>query len=294
MSNKKSETPVEEISTAFLRDEKVTIKYINRESADIKDPKHVAYGGLFQTAEIAIPAPTMDNQKMKNLLTNEEKAGLEHILKGMNLSIYGDFWKKTAHDEGILPIFLGKDELTLDLSDPYDYIKYKVLFISPIVANSLNEVRNKATYRFVMTSEGEETAREKDKVGYKVMAFEAYVAHKNNKEVLRYILRNLGKYTSKNQKLDFLQVETSKLIEKNPSLFVTVAADKQIKIKVLMEECVENGIVVRKDEKYYDIDGQPLSDGQTPTIDVAAGYLSSPLGQEMRLALEAKLKNSRD
>jgi len=294
MSNKKSETPVEEISTAFLRDEKVTIKYINRESADIKDPKHVAYGGLFQTAEIAIPAPTMDNQKMKNLLTNEEKAGLEHILKGMNLSIYGDFWKKTAHDEGILPIFLGKDELTLDLSDPYDYIKYKVLFISPIVANSLNEVRNKATYRFVMTSEGEETAREKDKVGYKVMAFEAYVAHKNNKEILRYILRNLGKYTSKNQKLDFLQVETSKLIEKNPSLFVTVAADKQIKIKVLMEECVENGIVVRKDEKYYDIDGQPLSDGQTPTIDVAAGYLSSPLGQEMRLALEAKLKNSRD
>lgn len=290
----KAEAPVVEISTAFLRDEKVTIKYINRESADIKDPKHVAYGGLFQTAEIAVPAPTMDNQKMKNLLTNEEKAGLEHILKGMNLSIYGDFWKKTAHDEGILPIFLGKDELTLDLSDPYDYIKYKVLFISPIVANSLNEVRNKATYRFVMTSEGEETAREKDKVGYKVMAFEAYVAHKNNKEVLRYILRNLGKYTSKNQKLDFLQVETSKLIEKNPSLFVTVAADKQIKVKVLMEECVENGIVVRKDEKYYDIDGQPLSDGQTPTIDVAAGYLSSPLGQEMRLALEAKLKNSRD
>ena len=294
MSNKKAEAPVQEISTAFLKNEKVTVKYINRENSDIKDPKHVAYGGLFATAEIAVPAPTMDNGKMKNLLTDEEKAGLEHILKGLNLSIYGDFWKKEAHQKGILPIYLGKNELVLDLSDPYDYIKYKVLKASPIVAENFNEIRNKATYRFVMTAEGEEMTREKDKVGYKVMAFEAYVAHKNDKAVLRYILRNLGKYTSKNQKIDFLQVETSKLIEKDPSLFVSVAGDKLLKVKVLIEECVENGIVARKDEKYYDLDGNPLSDGETPTIQVAAGYLSSPLGQEMRLALEAKLKNSRD
>ena len=289
-----TEKSAEKISTAFLRNEKVTIKYIVRENASIKDPKHVGYGGLFATAEISVPAPTRDNQKMKNLLTNEEKAGLEHILKGLNLSIYGDFWTKEAHEKGLLPIFLGKNELTLDLSDPYDYIKYKVLKASPIVAANFNEIRNKATYRFVMTSEGEEISREKDKVGYKVMAFEAYVAIKNDKAILRYVLRNLGKYTSKNQKLDFLQVETSKLIEKDPSMFVTVAGDKQLKVKVLIEECVENGIVARKDEKYYDLDGNPLSDGETPTMTVAAGYLSSPLGQEMRLALEAKLKNSKD
>ena len=288
------ESAVQKISTAFLRNEKVTVKYINREKNDIKDPKHVAYGGLFATAEISIPAPTMDNGKMKNLLTDEEKTGLEHILKGVNLSIYGDYWKVQAHKEGVLPIFLGKTELMLDLSDPYDYIKYKVLLASPIVAGSLSEIRNKATYRFVMTSEGEEMAREKDKVGYKVMAFEAYVAHKNDKAVLRYILRNLGKYTSKNQKLDFLQIETSKLIEKDPSMFVSVAGDSKLKVKVLIEECVENGIVARKDEKYYDLDGNPLSDGETPTMEVAAGYLSSPLGQEMRLTLEAKLKNSKE
>jgi hypothetical protein len=282
------------VSTAFLVDERVTIKYINRSGNGVKDTAHVAYGGLFRTAEISIPAPVLDNQKMKNLLTKEEKDGLEHILKGLNLSIYGDFWKKEAFEKGILPIYLGKDETVLDKSDPYDYIKYKVLMASPIVAKSLNEVRNKATYRFVMTSEGEELSREKSKVGYKVMAYEAYVAHKNNKAVLRYILRNLGKYTSTNQKLDFLQIETSKLIEKNPSLFVSVAADKQIKVKVLIEECVEVGIVKRKDEKYYDLDGNPLSEGNTPTIDVAADYLSSNLGQEMRLALEAKLKNSKD
>lgn len=294
--NKKTSAKAEanEISTAFLKNEKVTVKYIVRENSSIKDPKHVAYGGLFATAEISVPAPTLDNNKMKNLLTNEEKAGLEHILKGLNLSIYGDFWKKEAHEKGILPIYLGKSELTLDLSDPYDYIKYKVLKASPIVAANFSEIRNKATYRFVMTSEGEEMSREKDKVGYKVMAFEAYVAIKNDKAVLRYVLRNLGKYTSKNQKLDFLQVETSKLIEKDPSMFVSVAADKQLAVKVLIEECVENGIVTRKDEKYYDLDGNPLSDGETPSMTVAAGYLSSPLGQEMRLALEAKLKNSKD
>ena len=43
---------------------------------------------------------------------------------------------------GILPIYLGKDELRLDMSDPYDYIKIKVLMACPIVANSLDEIKH--------------------------------------------------------------------------------------------------------------------------------------------------------
>ena len=142
------------IRTDFLENKIVSVKYISRESNGIKDIKHVAHGGLLNGAEIAIPAPTMDNGKMKNLLTNVEKDGLEHLLNGVNLSIYGDFWKEggEAYTMGILPIYLSKDERRLDLSDPYDYIRFKVLQACPIVANSLDEVRHKTTNRFVLTS----------------------------------------------------------------------------------------------------------------------------------------------
>lgn len=293
--NKVQESVTNVVSTPktdFLKNEKVVVKYIIKPNKDIKDPKHVGYGGLFNGSEIAIPAPTLDNNKMKNLLTKEEKEGLEYLL-GLNLSIYGDFWKENGPSK-ILPIYLGKDDIVLDLSNPYDYIQYKVLLASPIVANSLDEIRNKATYRFVLVSEGEELRKEKDAVGNKVIAFEKYVEYKNNKEVLRYILLNLGRYTSKDQKLAFLQVEAAKMIEKDPNLFVAVTADKYLNTKVLINQCHEYGVIDKRDKMYYTKDNQPLSDGDTPTLENSAKYLASALGQELRLVLEAKLKNAKD
>ncbi len=99
------------VRTDFLEDKIVSVKFIKNERNGIKDVKHVAYGGLLNGAEFAIPAPTMNNGKMKNLLTDVEKEGLEFKLNGIDLSIYGDFWKERskngkqggAYDMGIFP-----------------------------------------------------------------------------------------------------------------------------------------------------------------------------------------------
>tara|TARA_B110000902_G_scaffold110138_1_gene130013 strand:+ start:3431 stop:4351 length:921 start_codon:yes stop_codon:yes gene_type:complete len=281
------------IRTDFLENKIVSVKYISRESNGIKDIKHVAHGGLLNGAEIAIPAPTMDNGKMKNLLTNVEKDGLEHLLNGVNLSIYGDFWKEggEAYTMGILPIYLSKDERRLDLSDPYDYIRFKVLQACPIVANSLDEVRHKATNRFVLTSASEVMAKEISKVGSKVQAYKLFVKYEDDKSVLRYSLRNLGRNTNRSHKMDFLQSELHKELEKNPGLVCSVMGDEYLKTKVLLEEAYEFGAVNKVDKNYYNLDDEPISDGDTPTFQVAAEYLASNLGQEMRLSLEARLNN---
>ena len=286
------------VRTDFLEDKIVSVKYISKETNGIKDVKHVAYGGLLNGAEIAIPAPTLDNRKMKNLLTKVEKEGLEHIL-GVNLSVFGDFWKERdkdgnpggAYEMGILPIFLGKDELSLDKSDPYDYIKIKVLMACPIVANSLDEIKHRATNRFVLTSASEELAKNIEKGSYKVTAYKLFVKYEENKEVLRYVLRGLGRNTNRSNKIDFLQSEMHKELEKNPSLVCSLMGDEYLKTKVLIETCWEFGAINKIDKKFYTLDDEPISDGDTPYLDVAAKYLASNLGQEMRLALEARLKN---
>jgi len=280
------------VRTDFLEEKIVSVKFITKETNGIKDVKHVAYGGLLNGAEIAIPAPTMDNKKMKNLLTNVEKEGLEFILKGVNLSIYGEFWKENgeAYKMGILPVYLGKDELRLDLSDPYDYIKFKVLKACPIVANSLDEISHRATNKFVLTSASEQMAKEINKVGHKVNAYKLFVKFENDKQVLRYALRNLGRNTNRSHKIDFLQSEFHKELEKNPSMVNSLLGDEFIKTKVLLEACYEFGAVNKVDSKFYTLDDEPISDGDTPILQTAAEYLASNLGQEMRLALEAKLK----
>ena len=276
-------------STEFLSARKVTVRYIKKESDYIKDPKHAGYGGLFVGSAIAVPAPVMNNKKMKNILTKEEKAGLEFLL-GLNLSIYGDFWSTEYQRGSIFPIYLDKDDINLDLSDPMDYIKYKVLLQSEIVANSLDEIRHKATHRFVMIEAGAEVKMEKKKVSSKVEAYKQYVKYEDDRSVLRYVLRSLGRYTDKAQALEFLQVEASKLIDKDPALFASVCTAPYMKTKVLLEECYEYSVIKQIDQKFYTKDDQPISEGNSPTLEVAAEYLGTPVGQEMRLALEAKLK----
>lgn len=290
----------EVVRTDFLEERIVSVKYIPNETNGIKDVKHVAYGGLLNGAEVAIPAPTMDNGKMKNLLTNVEKAGLEHVLKGVDLSIYGNFWKEKdklgnkgeAYNMGILPIYLGKDEKRLDMSDPYQYIQMKVLLACPIVANSLDEIKHRATNRWVLTSASEQMAKEIDKVGNKVLAYKLYVKYEEDKEILRYTLRNLGRNTNRSHKLEFLQSELHKELEKNPSLLCSIMGDDFLKTKVLIEACYEFGAINKVDKKFYTLDDEPISDGDAPFLDVASKFLASNLGQEMRLALEAKLKHN--
>ena len=287
---KETEKPVR---TDFLTDELISVKYISKETNGIRDIKHVAYGGLLNGAEIAIPAPTMDNGKMKNLLTKVEKEGLEHIL-GTSLSVYGDFWKEggKAYDMGILPVYLGKDELRLRKSNPYDYIKIKVLEACPIVANSLDEIKHRATNRFVLTSPSEELRKTVEKGNHKVTAYRLFVQYENDKSVLRYALRQLGRNTNKSHKLDFLQAEFHKELEKQPSLICSVLGDEFIKTKVLLESCWQAGAINKIDKKYYTLNDEPISDGDAPYLQVAAEFLSTNLGQDMRLALEAKLKIS--
>lgn len=296
--NEATATVVKEevVRTDFLENKKVTVKYITKETNGIRDIKHVAYGGLLNGAEIAIPAPTLDNQKMKNLLTNDEKSGLEKVL-GVNLSIYGDFWKEggKAYEMGVLPVFLGKDDKILDLSDPYDYLRYKVLKACPIVANSLEEIKHRATNRFVITSTAEELRTDVEKGAAKAAAFRAFIEIENDPAILRYALRALGRRTNKSHKLEFLRSEMYKELDSNqPQIISGILTDPYLKTKVLLENCFEYGIVTVKDKRYYDAEGKAISDGEPSSLQVAAEYLASNLGQEERLALEAKLKNHLD
>ncbi len=286
---------IEGVRTDFLEDKVITVKYITKETNGIKDNKHVAYGGLLNGAEIAIPAPTMDNGKMKNLLTKVEKEGLEYVLNGVNMSIYGDFWKEggQVYQMGILPVYLGKDGITLDLSDPYDYIKYKILLACPIVANSIDEVKHKATNRFVLTSAKEQLEKSLKIGNSKVEAYKLFAKHEKNKEVLRYTLRNLGKATAKNSSLEFLQSQFHLELDRNATMVCDVMGHKYLKTRVLLESCYEHGVVNRVDGKYYTLDDEPICDkGGNPTIDSASHFLAINLGQDLRLALEAKLKSA--
>nr|DAU83985.1 MAG TPA: hypothetical protein [Crassvirales sp.] len=111
---------------------------------------------------------------------------------------------------------------------------------------------------------------------------------------LRTIIETIdGRPVAVNSKIESLQTKVNKLIQANPKMFLRIATDPLLATKVLIKECVEAGLVSNRGGFFYlREDGTPLcSNGEDPTLNVAAKFLSSPKNQAIKFSLEAKLKD---
>ena len=114
-----------------LRNEIITIRKVPKANDWIKDPKHVAYNGMFEGCSRTFVVPKLKNGLYCNVLTNDEIRFLEHVM-GFNheddvFSIYKkpevNYWS-TANPNFSAQVELDKNDSYLDLSVPVDYIKF--------------------------------------------------------------------------------------------------------------------------------------------------------------------------
>ncbi len=289
-----AEVAPEEVYTGFLKNETVIVQFIPKPTKEITDPKHVAYGRKLEGTYDYISPPRLDKGKMKNILTNEEKKGLEHLMD-RDLSIYSDFWKGYRKG-GMFPIALGKEDKHLNLSVPEDYITWKVLLNTNLVANSTEQLEkeHRESYKWVMVQENETDVVEETRISNKAKAFAFFSEISQDADALRYVLRKLGKHTHSGQSGSFLRSEVGKQIEAgNSKQIVTFAEDKLFKEKVLLEKAVAFGIIDRLNGQYFTKENEPIcGEGLEPDEYNAARFLGSPVGQEQRLAIEARIKNA--
>lgn len=287
------EKPVETVNC--LRNERVIVKHVPKETGMIRDPKHILYGGMAENAVRWFTVPTLSSGAYVNVLTNSEKAYLEEVmgLEYNALSIYNkvnNFWENYQ-------VRLTKQDNYLDLSNPEDYIKYKVLLANKdIVASSLQELEDhpKATYQFVVIHEDEESQASKKRMNATMQAYMEFGKIQDNADVLRTIIETIdGRPVAKTTKIEFLQDKVGKLIQADSKLFVKVAKDPMLGTKVLIKRCIEGGLISNRGGMLYlKSDGTPLCmDNEEPTVNIAAKYLNLPRNQELKFSLEAKLKD---
>ena len=121
----------QEDAISCLRNERIIIRHIPKETGIVSNPKHILYGGMAENAIRTFVVPKLASGMFVNVLTDKEKTFLEEImgLEYNALSIYkkvDNFWDD-ANDSGISKVRLSKQDNYLDLSSPEDYIKYKIL-----------------------------------------------------------------------------------------------------------------------------------------------------------------------
>lgn len=283
-----------------LRNERIIVRHIPRQSNMVQNPKHVLYGGMAENAIRVFVVPRLTSGKYVNVLTNDEKDFLEHTmgLEDNALSIHKrehNFWDDSNPD-GIAKVMLKKQDNYLDLSDPNDYIKYKILIANKDwIAPSLKALEDhpKATYQYVIIGEGDETKSAKNNMSNTMMCYKEYGKIEDDVDTLRLIIETLdGRPVASTSKLEFLQTKINDLIQANPKTFLRVVTDKMLPTKVLIKKGVAAGVITKRgDYLYLRSDNKPLcEDGEDPTLNIAAKYLNDPKHQSIKFAIETELK----
>lgn len=290
----KQPVTVDEPTINCLRNERIIVKHVPKETGIVRDPKHILYGGMAEGAVRWLTVPRLTSGMYVNVLTNAEKACLEEVmgLEYNALSIYNkvdNFWDNYQ-------VRLTKQDNFLNLADPDDYIKYKVLLANKdLIAPSLQDLEDhpKATYQFVIIHENEESQASKKKMNATMQAYMEFGKIQENADILRTIIETIdGRPTSKNSKIEFLQEKVGKLIQADSRLFVRVATDPLLSTKVLIKKAIEGGLISNRGGMLYlKADGTPLcGDNEEPTLNIAAKYLNMPKHQDLKFSLEAKIK----
>ena len=271
-----------------LRKERVIVRFVPKENDNIVDRKHVAFGGMMDGAVRGFTVPVLSNGTYKNVLTDNEKTFLEEVL-GLEVNGLSVYNKKDNYWDNFL-IKLTKQDTILDLSDPEDYIKYKVLLANKdLIAPSMKQLREarRATYEYVIMEPNEEFSDSRNRVNNTMRCYEEFGAIKDKFDILRCIIETVAS----NTKIEFLQAKATDLIASNPKLFLETITDPLLSTKVLIKKAVEANLISKRGEYYYfREDGSPLcGPNEDPTFTIAARYLSLPENQELKFAIEAKL-----
>ena len=278
-----------------LRNERVIVRFVPKEGGMITNPKHILYGGMAEGAVRYFTVPVLQSTgAFKNVLTDAEKEYLEQVM-GLEYNALSIYKKENNYWENFR-VRLTKQDTYLNLSDPNDYIKYKVLLANTnFIADSLETLqdRPRATYQYVLIKEGESEKRESDNISTIMKCYKEYGKIENDADTLKCIVELLDKRPlAKGTKIEFLQGKANTLIQSNPGLFYSTVTDPTLPVKVLIKKAVEEGVISRRGDQYYlKSDNSPLcGNNEEPTLNIAAKYLSLPKNQELKLSIEAKLK----
>ena len=282
-----------------LRNERIIVRHIPKESGMVTNPKHILFGGMAENAIRTFVVPRLSSGMFVNVLTDSEKAYLEEImgLEYNALSIYkkeNNFWDD-SNDDGISKVRLRKQDNYFNLADPEDYIRYKILLANKdYIAPSIQALQDnpKATYQFVIITEGEENKTAKDSMSATMKCYKEYGKIENDIDTLRVIIESIdGRPTSSNSKLEFLQTKINKLIQADSKIFLKVITDPLLSTKVLIKKGIEVGLISNRDNHLYlRSDNSPLCEAnEESTLNNAAKYLNSPKHQDLLFSLQSKL-----
>ena len=227
-----------------------------------------------------------NTNRWKNILSVEEQAELERILdmKPGDLSVQkkdNEFWAKFR-------VKLDKEGKTLDLSDPWDFLAYKVLQVHPQIAPNLDVINHNGAYKFVLVDEDLVLGEKVTKSKMRQKAYKHFGKIEESVQDMQWLIRIVTGKRTNSTKLDFLQGEVEKLIENNLESFINAIDDANYTTKVFLETCIDKNLIEKNHLGEYRLKG--ISDAFAGNLEEAVQFMLSPKNNDIVLKLKANIK----
>lgn len=297
------------MSVFKLPNRKVLIKPITREGKWL-DKGHSG-NFMYDNAKMYITVPISKTGNLVDPLTPEEREFFESKTSGLDFNP-GDLsaYKRSNHKTedynywSTYSYVISKSETvvtdnsilaTLDLSNPVDYIAYKVLLSNSgaggIVAPSWSARFDQGTYRIAVVDDSyevEETATRASKKGKAYGFFNTIM----NSQVQMYEL--LSVYWLENRdaakpapdsKIEWLRAEVEKIIENKLDIFLKLI-NTDFEEKLLIHKAINAGVIKREGNYFLNIENIPIGTSMSEVI----LYFKDERHQEEKLKLHALIE----
>lgn len=247
---------------------------------------------MFTGSKLTLDVPLNSTGLLVDPLTNEERAYFESPYSGLalnpgDLSIYkkkDNFWHSFR-------VSIDKNGLILNLNEPLDYIKYKVLKVNTqVIAKSYSERLNKASYKFYLSEEDEEFSIKRNKADFTQKAWTAYGEMKNSRDKLAAFLRIYkGLRVGADSKLEFLQSQVADIITDETKKFVETIEDDSYETKVLVYKGLDCGVIIQLSKTVYEV---PVLDVKFNSLKELVSYLESAANSENFLKIKGLIEKA--
>lgn len=251
-------------------------------------------------ATMCIKLPQNEFGSLKECLTDEERENLESIIK-TDLSIYSDkgkeFWnsklatiilKRTTKD-------LKDAELILDLSKPYDYIKYKIALVSHRVAKSWDERHENGEYSAVIKDGESEFIDTIKKVEKEDAVLQYLFSIKSSKRKMYNLIRlygdtKLSVVVTMNSSLELMYTTLREICKSTKGingLYPLVTVDeKELVMQILIADAVTVGMIEKRGWEYRLKGGEKIGGN----VEETSAYLIDKNNQATRIKIEQEIE----
>lgn len=277
-----------------LPENKVKITFIERATPLVQDREHVLYGGLAPNAYKGFQIPLAESGGLAKVFTEDELRELEARM-GFAVNELSLNREKNNYWHNYY-IKLDKGTKMLDLSDPRDFIFYKVAKAQKNHIAPHND-RILGNHMWVIQDSAYEDQRSDAKLSLAKKAFKLLGQIENSDTKLRQVLMEAkgGARIPEDKLKDrtFLVREATKLADADPDVFVRAAEDEDLEVKGYIYLAGQNNAITRKGRYYYHLDGEKLClPGEANDLRGAINFFKSAENQEFYMTIIDQVNNS--